>query len=118
MLLERMDEEKLRKIIEESPLDETRLRRIIRETVRDEMDEFYKKLAHLLEQKAGGPSQAEKEVLGLIGEGEVGAEELAVKKKVSREAIVQICQKLWSEGYIDKLREGKKIKYRIAKAEE
>lgn len=99
-------------------MDETKLRRIIRETMRDEMDEFYRKLAHLLEQKAGGPSQAEKEVLALLGDGEKGAEELAVEKKVSRVAIVKICQKLWSEGYLDKVRDGKKIRYRIAKAEE
>jgi len=99
-------------------MEEAQIRRIIREAMRDEMDEFYKKLAHLLEQKAGGPSRAEKEIIEAIGAETIGAEELAVKKGVSREAIVQTCQKLWAEGYIDKVRDGKKIKYRIAKAEE
>ena len=93
-------------------MNEAKLKELVRQAVREELEDFYRKLASLVEAKADHElSHAEKEVLELIKDKERTAEELAGLRGTSREASVQVCQKLWSSGYIDKIRKGKKIFY-------
>ncbi len=94
-------------------INELKLKMLIREAVREEMEEFYGKLALLLEQKTQTTlTDAEKEMVALVLEKkETSAEELADLRGVSREAIVQACQKLWKEGHIGKIKKGKKVYY-------
>lgn len=101
-------------------INELKLKMLIREAVREEMEEFYGKLALLLEQKERKTlTDAEKELIELVLEKrETSAEELAELKGVSREAVVQACQKLWKDGHIGKVRKGKKVYYGAPIAEE
>jgi len=101
-------------------ISELKLRMLLKEAVREEMEEFYGKLALLLEQKTKvALTDSEKEMIALVLEkNEISAEELAELKGVSREAVVQTCQKLWKDGHIGKIRKGKKVYYGAPTKEE
>lgn len=92
--------------------EDLKLKLLIKQAVREELEEFYQKLVSLLEQKAE-LSPSEREILELIKQKECTAEELAKERNTSRENIVQICQKLWKGGYIEKIKKQKKIYYKI-----
>ncbi|MFC1454744.1 winged helix-turn-helix domain-containing protein [Candidatus Undinarchaeota archaeon] len=93
--------------------DELRIKLLVKQAVHEELDEFYRRFAILLDgiSRKDLTSTTEK-ILELIDENEMTADEIANKRNTSRTAAVQACKKLYEMGLVEKIRRGKKVYYR------
>lgn len=92
--------------------EELRLKLMIKEAVHEELDEFYRKFAILLDSVAGKTmTPALEKTLGLLEGKELTAEEVAGKRNVSRAAAAQACGKLYEMGLVQKVKRSKKVYY-------
>ena len=65
--------------------EDLRIKLLVKEAVREEMDEFYRKLAVLLEQvSSGGMSPTLQKILELLENEELTADQIASKRGTSR----------------------------------
>ena len=93
--------------------DELRIKLLVKQAVHEEMDEFYKKLALLLDSVRGGSlSPGVQAVLELVEKDELTADELAGKRGTSRAAAAQALGRLYELGLVEKVKKGKKVYYR------
>ena len=92
--------------------DELRIKLMVREAVKEELEEFYRRLAILLDSVAsGGMTPALEKTLELLEGKELTADEIAAKRKVSRAAAAQVCGKLYEMGLAQKVKRSKKVYY-------
>ncbi len=92
--------------------EELRIKLMVREAVHDELDEFYRKLAMLLDAVASSKmSPALDKTLGLLEGVELTADEIGAKRRVSRAAGAQACGKLYEMGLVQKIKKSKKVYY-------
>ena len=90
--------------------EELRIKLMIKEAVREELDEFYRKFAFLLDSVVSSKMSPSLEItLGLLEGKELTAEEVAAKKGISRAAAAQSCGKLYEMGLVQKIKRSKKV---------
>lgn len=98
-------------------IDELKLKLMVKQAVHEELDEFYRRLAVLLEQAAGYKKLTPtlQTVIDLVeGKEEATAEDISKARKISREAAVQACSRLFEMGFLQKIKKGKKVYYTLA----
>lgn len=98
-------------------VDELKLKLMVKQAVHEELDEFYRKLAMLLEHLAGYKKLTPtlQKVLDLIEEKEEAtAEDISNARKISRAGAVQACSRLYEMGFLQKIKRGKKVYYTLA----
>ena len=98
-------------------VEELKLKLMVKQAVHEELDEFYRRLAMMLEQAAGYKklTPSLQKVLDLIEEKEEAtAEDISKSRKISRAAAVQTCSRLFEMGFLQKIKKGKKVYYTIA----
>lgn len=98
-------------------LEEFKIKLMVKEAVHEELDEFYRRLAMMLEHVAGYKKLTPtlQKVIDLIEENEEAtAEDIARLRKISREGAVQACSRLFEMGFLQKIKKGKKVYYALA----
>jgi len=92
--------------------EELRVKLMVKEAVREELDEFYRKLAIVLD-AVGGKSMTPslEKTLDILEGNEVTADEIAAKRNISRAAAAQACGKLYEMGLAQKIKRSKKVYY-------
>jgi len=92
--------------------EELRIKLMIKEAVREELEDFYRKFAILIDAVATGQmSPSLEKTLELLEGKEMTAEEIAGKRKISRAAAAQTCGKLYEMGLVQKIKRSKKVYY-------
>lgn len=93
--------------------EDLRLKLLVKQAVKEELDEFYRRLALLVEGVSGSElTPMMNKVAGLLEQGEMTAEEIAQKRNTSRAAAAQACGRLYRLGLVEKVRKSKKVYYR------